>query len=137
MKNLILVILSSFFVASCSTTTCANDHKFDAMKLSTKNVSNESVSGAKMTLDKSQLNMKKIKVAKPDGTLQCSQGKEISIADMQKDLKAILVFSSANQTDGMIRIQMCGTPTGHHNVYEILESDLAEAIKYGFSVWKR
>jgi hypothetical protein len=119
----------SGFIFSCSTTTCANDRKFNAAKNPDE--------AQKMTLDKGSLNTKKIKVAKSDGTLQCSQGKQIPLVEMQKQLKDITVFSSTNQNDGMIRTQVCGTPTGAHNVYEILESDLAKAQALGFSLWKR
>ena len=81
--------------------------------------------------------MKKIKVAKEDGTLQCSRGKLIALADMQKDLKEITVFSSSNQNDGMMRIQVCGSPTGNYNVYEILEADLEKAKSFGFKLWNK
>lgn len=118
-----LVILSLLFVTACSTTNCENDRRFSSAK-------NE-----KMTLDKGALNMKKVKVAKADGTLQCSQGKLIPLADMQKELKDITVYSSKNQNDGMMRIQVCGAATGNHNVYEIAESDLAKAQSYGFKLW--
>lgn len=89
-----------------------------------------------MTLDKKTMNSKKIKVSKPDGTLQCNQGKKISLEDMQKQLQDIQVFSTENIHDGMMRVQMCGTPTGNHNVYEISESDLDKAISLGFKPWK-
>lgn len=121
-----LVLLSLLFVTACSTTNCGNERRFN----SAKNDEN-----AKMTLDKGALNMKKVKVAKSDGTLQCSQGKLIPLADMQKELKDIVVFSSSNQNDGMMRIQVCGAATGNHNVYEIAESDLEKAKSYGFKLW--
>lgn len=121
-----LVLLSLLFVTACSTTNCGNERRFN----SAKNEEN-----AKMTLDKGALNMKKVKVAKADGTLQCSQGKLIPLVEMQKDLKDITVFSSLNQNDGMMRIQVCGAATGNHNVYEIAESDLEKAKSYGFKLW--
>lgn len=117
-------LLITFLTLGCTTNSAEKNSKFDSMK------TNE-----KMTLDKSQLNMKKVKVAKPDGTLQCSQGKKIEIDVMQKDLKDITVFSSSNMSDGRMRIQMCGAPTGHYNVYEILEGDLEKAKALGFELW--
>ncbi len=123
-----IVILSLLFVTACSTTNCGNERRFNSAKTDET---------TKMTLDKGALNMKKIKVAKEDGTLQCSRGKLIPLADMQKDLKEITVFSSKSQNDGMMRIQVCGAPTGNYNVYEILESDLEKAQSFGFKLWNK
>ncbi len=127
--KLVLVLLSLLFFTACSTTNCGNERRFSSAKAEDKD--------AKMTLDKGSLNMKKIKVAKADGTLQCSQGKLIPLTDMQKDLKEITVFSAVNQNDGMMRIQVCGSPTGNHNVYEILETDLEKAKSFGFKLWTK
>lgn len=130
-----MAVLSIFSLMSCSTTDCKHGRQTSATQ--TSNDVSESDKNGKMTLEKGALNMKKVKVAKPDGTLQCSQGKLISLSDMQKDLKEITVFSSKNQNDGMIRIQVCGAATGNHNVYEILEADLDKAIGYGFKRWNK
>ncbi len=77
----------------------------------------------------------RIKVSKLDGSLQCNQGKKIALADMQKDLGTIQVFSSQNLNDGLMRIQKCGSPTGLHNVYEIDKKDLEAALAAGFKEW--
>ncbi len=77
----------------------------------------------------------RVKVSKADGSLQCGQGKAISLAEMQKQLGAMKVHKSYNKNDGMMRIQVCGAATGNSNVYEIDRKDLAEAIKAGFKEW--
>ncbi len=77
----------------------------------------------------------RVKVSKSDGSLQCNQGKKIPLADMQKDLGTIQVFSSQNLNDGLMRIQKCGSPTGLHNVYEIDKKDLEAALAAGFKEW--
>ena len=77
----------------------------------------------------------RVKVYKFDGSLQCGQGKKISLADMQKDLGTIKVYSSVNKNDGMMRIQLCGSPTGNANVYEIDRTNLEAALKAGFKEW--
>jgi hypothetical protein len=123
MKYLVIIFLNLIFLSACSTTNCEHERRSQA--------------AAKMTLDKGAFNMKKVKIAKPDGTLQCSQGKLIPLADMQKQLKDITVFSAKNQNDGMMRIQVCGAATGNHNVYEILESDLDKAKALGFEPWNK
>ena len=76
-----------------------------------------------------------VKVYKADGSLQCGQGKAVSLKDMEKDLQGIQVFSSANKNDGMMRIQVCGAPTGNSNVYEIDRKDLDKALSLGFKEW--
>lgn len=77
----------------------------------------------------------RIKVYKYDGTLQCGMGKTTSVADMQKELAGIIVYSAENKNDGLMRIQVCGAPTGKANVYEIDKSSLDKAKTYGFKEW--
>jgi hypothetical protein len=77
----------------------------------------------------------RIRVYKPDGSLQCGMGDKISLSDMQKQLGAIKVHKSYNKHDGMMRTQVCGSPTGNNNVYEIDRKDLAAAQKAGFKEW--
>lgn len=84
---------------------------------------------------KPESKLDRVKVFKPDGSLQCGQGKAIPVAEMQKDLKNIKVHSSFNRNDGMMRIQVCGAPTGNSNVYEIDRKDLEAATKLGFKEW--
>src|SRR6185312_7818278 len=76
-----------------------------------------------------------VKVYKYDGSLQCGMGKPIAITDMQKELQGITVYSTENKSDGLMRTQVCGSPTGKANVYEIDRSQLTEAKKRGFKEW--
>lgn len=125
MKYLIFLLLTMCLIlVSCSTKLCENreKNKFDSTQ---QPISEKQDTGS----------MKKVKVYKPDGTLQCNQGKQISLEEMQTQLKDIQVFSSVRASDGKMRIQLCGTPTGQNNVYEILESDLSKAEAAGFKVW--
>ncbi len=78
---------------------------------------------------------RKVKVYKYDGSLQCGQGKAVSVEQMGNDLKKVTVFSSQKKSDGLMHIQVCGSPTGMANVYEIFEADLAKAEKAGFKMW--
>lgn len=71
-------------------------------------------------------------VYKPDGSLQCGMGKGISPEEMEKQLDGIKVYSRENRPDGKMHIQVCGSPTGQVNVYEIPASSLKEAEKRGF-----
>lgn len=94
----------------------------------------KNATASEVIVDKSK-STDRVKVFKYDGSLQCGQGKQIPVAEMQKDLKGIQVFSSSNQNDGMMRIQLCGSPTGNANVYEIDRKDLDAALKMGFKEW--
>lgn len=77
----------------------------------------------------------RVRVFKYDGSLQCGKGKAIAAEVMAKDLKDIKVYSFGSKADGLMHIQMCGTPTGKANVYEIDSTDLAAAQKLGFQQW--
>lgn len=77
----------------------------------------------------------RVKVYKFDGSLQCGQGEAIAATEMQKELGKITIFSSQTKNDGMMRIQVCGAPTGNCNVFEILRKDLEAAQKLGFKEW--
>jgi hypothetical protein len=77
----------------------------------------------------------RIKVFKYDGTLQCGMGKSIPLAEAQKELAGLTVYSADNKNDGLMRIQVCGAPTGRANVFEIDLSALDKAKAMGFKEW--
>ena len=80
---------------------------------------------------------KLIKIAKPDGSLQCNQGHKIPLEEMAKELAGIKIYNSWSKNDGMIRIQLCGSPTGQYNVYEVHQDNLTQALNLGFKSWKQ
>jgi hypothetical protein len=71
-------------------------------------------------------------VYKADGSLQCNMAKGIAPEEMEKELGGIQVFSRATRADGKMHIQVCGSPTGQVNVFEIPSSSLKDAEKRGF-----
>lgn len=77
----------------------------------------------------------RVRVYKPDGSLQCGQGKAIPVEEMQKELAGLTIHSADNRPDGLMHPQACGFPTGRANVYEIDRKDLETAIKKGFKEW--
>lgn len=77
-----------------------------------------------------------VKIFKYDGSRQCGQGTPQKIDEMAKSLKGIQILSQENKNDGMMRIQMCGAPTGNANIYEIYQKDMKKAFKKGFREWK-
>lgn len=117
MKKLLLILP---FLWSCSTSTCIKNQ-------------NSPSGDQKMTSPSSKADH--VKIYKPDGSLQCGQGKKIALDDMEKELEGIKVYNKENKNDGLMRIQMCGTPTGYNNVYEIDKMDLEKALKKGFKEW--
>lgn len=119
------ILITSLF--GCATGKCVNS--------STPPAANANPNSHGGSTIKPESKLDKVKVFKTDGSLQCGQGKAISIAEMQKDLKDIKVHSSINKNDGMMRPQVCGAPTGNCNVYEIDRKNLEAAIKLGFKEW--
>lgn len=122
------LMIVCLMLTSCSTKLCDSREKTKSF-----NSGNQPISEKNMDTS----DMKKVKVAKPDGSLQCGQGKPVSLEEMQRELSGIQIFTSENLSDSKIRIQLCGTPTGKHNVYEILEVDLPKAANLGFQVWSK
>jgi len=84
-----------------------------------------------------QKSQRKIEIFKYDGSLQCNQGKTIELKAMAQGLeeKKIKVYSMKKKADGLMHIQVCGSPTGYANVYEIFEADLEKAKELGFKKW--
>jgi hypothetical protein len=77
-----------------------------------------------------------VQVAKFDGSISCGiSGK--SLAEMQKQLGVIPVYSAKKLSDGLLRIAVCGIETGLFNVYEIAKTDLAKAKALGFTDWSQ
>jgi hypothetical protein len=86
---------------------------------------------------KKDSNLKTVKVFKLDGSLQCNQGSPISLETMKSELSGVKIITSEKRNDGMMRIQVCGQPTGQCNIFEIAESDLEAAKAKGFKIWKQ
>lgn len=117
-KFLILVGLV-FINTSCADKPCRD------MKATTQAVGVPTMNQGKDT----------VRIFKYDGSLQCGTGKAIAIEEMQKELKDIKVYSAVNKNDGQMRIQLCGSPTGQANIYEIDRENLTKALSLGFKEW--
>ena len=132
----------SLVLLGCATGKCVNQQNHPSNTTAANPTNANVAAGATVTINeptggavKPASKLDRVKVYKPDGSLQCGQGKATPLADMQKDLKNIKVYSSFNKNDGMMRIQVCGAPTGNSNVYEIDRKDLEVAVKAGFKEW--
>jgi biopolymer transport protein ExbD len=129
--KLSMLSLLFIFSVSCSTTKCQDQmkDKLPLNSVSAEQTMSSPLAGAKV--------MSKVKVYKADGTLQCDQGKKITLEAMSKELTGITIYKSETKHDGLMRIQLCGKPTGQNNVYEINQSDLEKALALGFKKWIR
>lgn len=77
-------------------------------------------------------------VAKKDGSKQCEKTDQTSaksLEAMKSELRDIKVYDMAKQQDGVMRIALCGSPTGNYNVYEISEEDVNKSLSFGFVRW--
>lgn len=120
-KNMkfIVIILSLMIFTSCSSKPCR--------EVNTTGIPEEF---------KNPVSKKSVFVYKYDGTKQCGEGQEVSLDAMSKQLQNIKILSMTKKNDGMMRIQVCGAPTGQANVYEIETENLKKAKDFGFQEWK-
>lgn len=123
-----LLIASSLLFVSCTSGNCRSQRESSVTNSSAKTESSKAAPASASAPSR-------IKVFKYDGGLQCGQGKAIPVAEMQKELSGITVYSAENKADNLMHIQACGTPTGRANVYEIDRSQLSAAQKKGFKEW--
>ncbi len=79
----------------------------------------------------------RVYVYKADGSLQCGMGQRIDPSEMKKDLGTIPAYTAENKHDGLMRVQLCGHPTGGCNVFQIDSDNLDLALKLGFKKWTR
>lgn len=119
MKNIFLVGLFSVLFLGCASGHCKKGKGADMAASEKSNTKND-----------------RVFVHKPDGSLQCQNKSGKSLDEMAKDLDGIIILSKQKKSDGMMRIQVCGAPTGNNNVYEINAADLQRALDVGFKVWK-
>lgn len=75
----------------------------------------------------------KVKVTKPDNSKQCEANSGISLEEMAKELKGIKIYAKSKISDGNMYAAVCGGKTGLLNAYEISQTDLDKAIKFGFT----
>lgn len=130
-----LALFALMFVSGCVTGHC-REHREEAMKKAQAGQPGAPEGGTGVSTPTPSLKPSdRVRVFKYDGSLQCNMGKAISVQEMQKELGKIAVHSSVNKPDGLMRIQMCGAPTGNANVYEIDRAQLEAAKKLGFKEW--
>lgn len=138
--SLVSFIFSTLFLYGCSTTPCKIEERTvsgtDSQNSTSQNLKQNPTGGETSMAAEKDLTSR-VRIYKADGSQQCGTSKKIDLSVMQKELGFIKVFSAENKNDGLMRIQMCGHPTGNCNVYEIFNSDLDAALKLGYKKWIR
>jgi hypothetical protein len=127
------ILLSLFLIVGCSSTRCRQQPDPNFFENKTKDLPDfQKQKASKTGLGEGSTVW--VKVYKPDGSKQCGMGAAVSPEDMSKELrdKGIKIKSMKKQSDGLMRIQVCGAPTGMINVFEIQKSnaDTAEQVGY-------
>ncbi len=110
-----LILIGCAAIIGCSTGPCARKDRFAKPMTSSK--------------------LETVFVFKADGSLQCQPDTGKSPEKMAQDLGPMKIHSQKSVHDGKMRVQLCGTPTGQINVYEINSEDLQKAQAVGFKVW--
>ena len=126
-SSLIAFLLLSF--TACSTQQCRREKNIPAYPGEQKIIEQK--------IDSNEDEQKKALVYKYDGSLQCGMGAPISPEVMAEQLEkaGIKVFAHQKKPDGLMHIQVCGSPTGMTNQIEILYSDIKKAHELGFKIW--
>ena len=126
MKNLGLGLLA-FFAVACANGPCHSLRHPELIQQTNPVATGEVKEGGASVAGEG-----KVFVSKADGSLQCGMAKGDTPSEMEKQLEGIKVYSRENRPDGKMHMQVCGSPTGRVNVYEIPNASLAEAEKRGF-----
>lgn len=87
------------------------------------------------TVKATTASQQKIWVSKADGSRQCAGKKGAVSSDFAlRQLKAagVLAFQAKTGTDGQMRTQNCGAPTGNTVDVEISRIDIKKALELGY-----
>lgn len=78
----------------------------------------------------------RLRIFKTDGSRQCDKRSGTALDIMERELAGIPVYSKEKRADGLMHIQVCGSPTGMINLFEIDQSNLKQAEERGFRRWE-
>ncbi len=131
--KLYLIILFAVSAQACANSHCRYVREADAAKKTDAGPPVASPEAPVANIKTSSAD--RVRIYKFDGSLQCGLGHSQSLSQSQKTLASIRVYQSWKRHDGMMRVQLCGSPTGQANVFEIDRKDLPAAIQLGFKEW--
>lgn len=78
----------------------------------------------------------RLRVFKTDGSRQCDKRSGVALDVMERELAGIPVYAKEKRADGLMHIQVCGSPTGMINLFEIDQTNLKQAEERGFRRWE-
>ncbi len=78
----------------------------------------------------------RLRVFKTDGSRQCDKRSGTALDVMERELAGIPVYAKEKRPDGLMHIQVCGSPTGMINLFEIDQTNLKQAEERGFRRWE-
>ncbi len=131
--NFFLIILFTISLQACANSHCRYIREAEAAKKA--DVSAPAASSEVPVANIKTSSADRVRIYKFDGSLQCGLGQSQSLSQSQKTLGSMTVHQSWKRHDGMMRMQLCGSPTGQANVFEIDRKDLPAALKLGFKEW--
>lgn len=81
-----------------------------------------------------QLSNETVWVSRPDGSKQCEADAEKALQVAAEELQkaGVPVLEKRKGSDGKIRAQVCGAPTGGTNSFRIPKGTLSRALELGF-----
>lgn len=134
------VVLFVLIFGACSSRPCREPRspELDRTKTSTP-VAAVPVTEANLNIEKGSATTVKndalpelVRVYKPDGSRQCEKKPGVAVDIMERELAGIEVISRVKRKDGLMHIQVCGSPSGMINVFEIKATYLKQAEQRGF-----
>ncbi len=134
--SIVLILVFGLFFGGCSSRPCreprAPELDLTAKQTAITNSTQGSANGSTVN-ENAPL---KVRVYKSDGSRQCERGVGKSVEATERELAGIPVSHREKRSDGLMHIQVCGSPTGIINIYEIDSSNLKQAEERGFKRWE-
>lgn len=136
-RNFLFVLAATFAVAACASHPCREPRQPELDKTKATSAGNSASAtittpAADSNSDDGSTAQNRVRVYKPDGSRQCEKRGAQSVEAMERELAGIVVHSREKRKDGLMHIQICGSPSGMINLYEIDASFLKQAEERGF-----
>lgn len=146
-----VLILTPLLFAACSSRPCREpripelDHSSPKPALQTPSApamvsatdqSSDKTAAGTMVGSPTMAADSRVRVYKPDGSRQCEKNAGQSILVMERELAGIPVFAREKRKDGLMHVQVCGSPSGMINIYEIELARVKQAEERGFKRWE-
>lgn len=137
LSYIFVVLICGILIGGCASRPCRQP-RAPELDLTVKqdpptSGTSSSESGGALANDNAPL---KVRVYKSDGSRQCERRGGKSVEATERELAGIPVYHREKRSDGLMHIQVCGSPTGIINIFEIDSSNLKQAEERGFKRWE-